>query len=118
MAQPLIAINIVVADRSYRLKIDPKDEEIVRRTIKTINEKIVDYKTNFAGKDMQDYVSMVLLWFATEQQKPAPEFASQEVNVKRLDKLEELLDKALLQNHAAISRAQLGKDIDKTGLSI
>ena len=35
-----------------------------------MNEKIVDYKTNFAGKDMQDYVSMVLLWYATEQQKP------------------------------------------------
>jgi cell division protein ZapA len=97
MAQPLIPINIVVADRSYRLKIDPEDEEIVRKTIKTINEKIVDYKTNFAGKDMQDYVSMVLLWYATEQQKPTPELTSQEGNLQKLDKLEDLLDKALLR---------------------
>ena len=104
MAEALIPINIVVADRSYRLKIEPKDEEIVRKTIKTINEKILDYKTNFAGKDMQDYVSMVLLWFATEQQKPAPEFLSQEGTIQKLDKLEELLDKSLSQNKTFVPR--------------
>ncbi len=95
MQQPLIPINIIVADRSYRLKIDPADEEMVRKTIKTINEKIIDYKTNFAGKDLQDYVSMVLLWFATEQTKPTPEFVSQAGSKEKLDKLEDLLDKAL-----------------------
>jgi cell division protein ZapA len=96
MPKPLIPINIIVADRSYRLKIDPDDEEIVRRTLKIINEKIIDYKTNFAGKDMQDYVSMVLLWYATEQQKPTPEMTSQTESQEKLDKLEELLNKALL----------------------
>lgn len=95
MAKPMIPINIIVADRSYRLKIDPEDEEIVRKTIKTINEKIVDYKTNFAGKDMQDYVSMVLLWYATEQQKPTPEMTSLDGSREKLVKLEELLNKTL-----------------------
>ncbi|MCW3114422.1 MAG: cell division protein ZapA [Segetibacter sp.] len=95
MAKPLIPINIIVADRSYRLKIDPDDEEMVRKTIKTINEKIVDYKTNFAGKDMQDYVAMVLLWYATEQQKPTPEMTSLTGSQEKLDKLEELLNKTL-----------------------
>lgn len=93
MPQPLIPINIVVADRSYRLKIQPEDEEMVRGTVKKLNEKIVDYKTNFAGKDMQDYVSMVLLWFATEQQKPL-QFVHAE-NEERLFKIEELLDKTI-----------------------
>lgn len=95
MSNPLIPINIVVADRTYRLKIEPEDEEMVRRTIKIINEKIVDYKTNFAGKDMQDYVAMVLLWFATEQQKPTPEMTSQSESQERLLKLEDMLNKAL-----------------------
>jgi hypothetical protein len=95
MTNQLIPINIVVADRSYRLKIDPEDEEMVRKTIKTINEKIIDYKTNFAGKDMQDYVSMVLLWYATEQQRPSPEMTSQNESVDKLNKLEDLLNKAL-----------------------
>lgn len=95
MAQPLIPINIIVADRSYRLRIEPEDEEMVRRTIKFLNEKIVDYKTNFAGKDMQDYVAMVLLWYATEQQKPTPAQISQSENSEKLNRIEDLLNKAL-----------------------
>lgn len=93
MSQQLIAINITVADRSYRLKIDPEDEEMVRSTIKKLNEKILDYKTNFAGKDMQDYVSMVLLWYATEQQKPTPEQVFEIGSKEKLNRIESLLDK-------------------------
>jgi cell division protein ZapA len=97
MSDSLIPINIIVADRSYRLKIKAEDEEIVRKTLKVVNEKIIDYKTNFAGKDMQDYVAMVLLWFATEQQKPSPQLLSQEGSREKLDRIEELLDKVLFQ---------------------
>ena len=39
---------------------------MVRKTLKTINDKILEFKTNFSGKDMQDYVAMVLLWYATQ----------------------------------------------------
>ncbi len=95
MTQPLIPVNIVIADRSYRLKIDPNDEEVVRKTIKIINEKIIEFKTQFSGKDLQDYVAMVLLWFATEQQKPSlAEITSQETQ-RELEKIEDLLDKSL-----------------------
>lgn len=54
----LIAATIVIADRSYRIKLNPRDEEVVRRTVKIINDKIIEYKTQFAGKDMQDYIAM------------------------------------------------------------
>ncbi|TDH19812.1 cell division protein ZapA [Segetibacter sp. 3557_3] len=95
MSQELIPVNIVLADRNYRLKIAPSDEEVVRRTIKTINEKIIEYKTEFAGKDMQDYVSMVLLWYATEQQKPTNNQVISDQTRQKIDKLNQLLDKAL-----------------------
>ncbi|MBL7702562.1 MAG: cell division protein ZapA [Ferruginibacter sp.] len=62
----LIPINIVIGDRTYRIKTKPSDEEAIRRTLKTINEKIVEFKTQFAGKDMQDYIAMVMIWFATQ----------------------------------------------------
>ncbi len=91
----LIPVNIIIADRSYRLKIQPEDEEIVRKTLKTINEKIIEFKTNFSGKDMQDYVSMVLLWYATEQKKPTPEQTSQTNSTAKINRIEEILDKAL-----------------------
>lgn len=91
----LIPVNILIADRSYRLKIDSSDEEIVRKTMRTINEKIVEFKTNFAGKDMQDYVAMVLLWYATEQQKPTSAEVATVDDKEKLRKLEDILDKAL-----------------------
>lgn len=95
MSKPLIPANIVVADRTYRLKIDPEDEEMVRKTMKLINEKILEFKTHFAGKDMQDYVSMVLLWFATEQQKPNSAMLYDTNEQEKLSKIEEMLNKAL-----------------------
>ena len=64
--QALIPINIVIGDRSFRIRIKPEDEGTVRATLKTINDKIIEFKTQFAGKDMQDYTSMVILWYATE----------------------------------------------------
>jgi cell division protein ZapA len=91
----LIPVNIVIADRSYRLKIEATDEEIVRKTMRTINEKIVEFKTIFAGKDMQDYVAMVLLWYATEQQKPTSAEIASADDKENLKKLEDMLDKVL-----------------------
>ena len=91
----LIAISAVVGDRSYRIKINKEDEEVVRRRIKTINDKIIEFKTQFAGKDMQDYISMVLIWFATEQtEKMAAEVAKEDL-ANQLDNLERLLDSQL-----------------------
>jgi hypothetical protein len=92
--QALIPINIVIGDRSYRIRIKPEDEEAVRSTLKTINDKIIEFKTQFAGKDMQDYASMVILWYATQTIPQSgndsfPEFTS------TLDKMEEQLDKVL-----------------------
>jgi cell division protein ZapA len=65
--EALIPVNILIGDRNYRLKVKPEDEEKLRKTVKLINQKIIEYKTNFAGKDMQDYVAMVLIWLATEE---------------------------------------------------
>lgn len=62
----LIPINIVIADRTYRIRTTPSDEEIIRKTVNMINQKIIEFKTQFAGKDMQDYIAMVIIWYATQ----------------------------------------------------
>ena len=62
----LIPVNIIIGDRSYRIKVSAEDEEHVRKTVKTINDKVIEFKTNFSGKDMQDYIAMVLIWYATQ----------------------------------------------------
>lgn len=90
----LIAATIVIGDRNYRIKMNARDEETVRRTVKTINEKIVEYKTSFAGKDMQDYIAMVLIWLATEQ--TAKNNTSQEEDwASKLTALEKIIDSQL-----------------------
>jgi Cell division protein ZapA len=62
----MIPINIVIGDRTYRIKTTLSDEEVIRKTVKMINDKIVEFKTQFAGKDMQDYIAMVIIWYATQ----------------------------------------------------
>jgi hypothetical protein len=92
--QALIPINIVIGDRSYRIRIKPEDEGTVRGTLKTINDKIIEFKTQFAGKDMQDYASMVILWYATQTDPQSGNGASPDFT-ETLSKLEEQLDRVL-----------------------
>lgn len=91
MADTLIPVSIVIGDRNYRIKIDPADEEVVRKTVKTINDKIVDFKTHFAGKDMQDYVAMVLVRFATEKNDHLSNAMEEEKWKEGLAQIEKLL---------------------------
>jgi hypothetical protein len=95
MEQELIPTNLLIGDRNYRVRIHPKDEEVVRKTVKTIQDKLLEYKTQFAGKDLQDYIAMVLIWFATEQNASI----SNQVNLdnigSRLQTLEKTIDAAL-----------------------
>ena len=93
--QDMIAINILIGDRSYRIKVNPQDEQEVRKAVKLINDKVLEYKHEFAGKDMQDYIAMVLLWYATQRiddtnnHKQSPELEN------KLHDMENTLDKIL-----------------------
>ena len=93
--EELITINVVIADRNYRLKINASDEEVLRNTVNIINEKVVEYKIQLAGKDMQDYVSMVLLWFATTNLKHSEKFINNKEMELSLTQINDLLDKTL-----------------------
>jgi hypothetical protein len=90
----LIPINIVIGDRTYRIKTLPKDEEVIRHTLKTINDKIIEFKTQYSGKDMQDYIAMVLIWYATQTSADSNPALEKEV-ADALLKMELAIDKAL-----------------------
>ena len=64
MDELLIKVNI--ADRIYPLKINPADEENVRKAAKLINERVKTYMSNFSYNDKQDLLSMCALELATE----------------------------------------------------
>ena len=90
--QNFIPINIVLGGRTYRLKIKTEDEEKVRSMAKKLNEQLTVFKTEYAGKDMQDYLAMVLLWHVSEKLEAQP---AQEVDSTQLDNIEKMIDKGL-----------------------
>jgi cell division protein ZapA len=95
----LIPVNILIADRNYRVKISPKDEEAVRKTAALINQKLVEYKSLYAGSDTQDYISMVLLWFTTEQQQNSQKLYEIEAIQAQIDSMSASIDKVLVNTN-------------------
>ena len=87
----LIPINIVIGDRTYRIKTNAQDEEAIRSTLKIINEKIIEFKTAFSGKDMQDYIAMVLIWYATQAAEVGNPIISKDI-ISALLKIEQKID--------------------------
>ena len=95
MTEEIMPINIVIGDRTYRIKIAPRDEETVRKAARVINEKIIEYKTQFAGKDMQDYIAMVLIWFAAQKIAHPPNQLQKSELQSKLQAIDTAIDKIM-----------------------
>ncbi len=91
----LIPVNIVIADRTYRIRTSPEDEEAIRSTVKLINDKIIEFKTQFAGQDMQDYIAMVIVWYATQAAEQKNDTVVNEKMMTELTRMEAQIDKYL-----------------------
>ena len=87
-----IAINIVIADRSYKLTVTRADEEKVRKAAALINDRVKSYSKHYSFKDMQDLLSMTALQFATSSVKYESELAYRDQNLEqKLNDLDSLL---------------------------
>lgn len=62
----LLNVNVVICDRSYRLKVKPEEEDAVRKAAKHIIEKVKVFQEQYVGKEKQDYLAMCALMFAIE----------------------------------------------------
>lgn len=96
MNHELININVIVADRPYRLKIKPAEEETIRQAAKQINDKVKEFQNTYDAKDKQDYLAMATILFAVEalNARKQPRVADPNIG-DRLQALEDALDKAL-----------------------
>jgi hypothetical protein len=93
--QNLIPINLPVGDRTYRLKIKAEDEETVRKMAKKMNDQLNLFKSQYPGKDMQDYLAMSLLSFVTEEQPSNAQVAADHDTAAFLSSIEASIDKVL-----------------------
>ena len=92
--QNLISISLLIGDRTYRIKIEAGEEENIRNLAKKLNDQLAGFKMQYGGKDMQDYLAMLLLSIVTEKKVPAAEPDFMEF-LPLLEKLEAQLDKGL-----------------------
>ena len=88
-------INVVVAGRSFPVKVTEQEEKSVRNIEKDINSKIQEYRKKYTDKDKLDLVIMVLLTQAFELDK----IQSLENDISQthaqIDTLESILDQLL-----------------------
>lgn len=90
--EQMININVIIADRPYRLKIKPAEEENVRKAAKLINEKVKDFQNVYEAKDKQDYLAMAALMYAVDSVnlKTKSSSSSEELEL-RLDEIDAIL---------------------------
>ena len=58
-----LSIRVNVADRYNPLKVEPENEEKIRKAARMINEKVLQYKQHYSDKDVQDYLAMAALQY-------------------------------------------------------
>jgi cell division protein ZapA (FtsZ GTPase activity inhibitor) len=91
MEDKTISIQIKIANNPYPLNIKASDEEVVRLAVKTINDRLREYKQRYNFKDDQDALSIILLHLMTQTllEKQNDRSARFLEDVKELDKLME-----------------------------
>jgi len=87
-----LTITVNIADRPYRLKIKREEEEVIRKAVKEIEQRIREYSEHFAFNDKQDLMAMVLLHYASTVKKLESDLSSGEsMVIKRLQMMEQLI---------------------------
>ena len=90
-----ININVVLVGRTYKLKVNPAEEAIVRQAAKDINDQVQDYQQQFPSKDKQDFLIMLLFQQKVETLKNTGVATQSDEWLKKLDSLDALLTKTL-----------------------
>jgi cell division protein ZapA (FtsZ GTPase activity inhibitor) len=58
-----LSIRVNIADRYYPLKVAREEEEKIRKAARMINEKVLQYKSRYSDKDLQDFLAMAALQY-------------------------------------------------------
>ena len=91
MSDNLIPITIWLSNRGYRIRIKPEEESTIRQAAKLADDKINELRSNYAGKDDQDFIAMCLLAYAIDISTDTTKdpVINQEINniIARLDEV-------------------------------
>ncbi len=94
MSQETINIKVMIAGRTYPLKVKAGDEASILAIVKEVNEKINRFQMTYKNKDKQDCLSMALFTYAVDLHKTHQTSNSKELSSKIGD-IDQLLDQLL-----------------------
>jgi cell division protein ZapA len=91
-----LSIKVKIADREYPMKVDPADEENIRRAGKLINDRLRLYREKFGIDDKQDLLSMVAFDSTVERLKIEGESHQVDDTIEhKLAKLNQIITEAI-----------------------
>lgn len=56
-----LRIKVIIAGLTFFLRIDPKEEEAIRKAVKHIDDKLNVYREHFPGQTTEKYLAMIAL---------------------------------------------------------
>jgi len=95
MNEELISMSVMIAGRSYPLRVKEADTESIQQVVDELNEKIKDFQLTYINKDKQDCLAMSLLTYAVDLQKTKQSDNSGHSISNKIDLLEKMIDNVL-----------------------
>ena len=91
-----LSITLSLANRPYPMKINARDEEMVRKAAREINELMKEYADIYAFNDNQDLLAMVALHFTTAAIHAEQNLLASETMIsEKLSEIDEVLTSKL-----------------------
>lgn len=90
-----LSIKIRIADRDYPMKVEPEEEELIRKAGNIVNEKIKLFKSQFGIDDKQDLLAMVAFDALVEKLKSEGGNVSEKLLKEKLAGLNSLISQSL-----------------------
>ena len=56
-----LKIKVIIAGMTFYLRINPKEEEAIRKAVKHIDDKLNAYREHFPGQTTEKYLAMIAL---------------------------------------------------------
>jgi cell division protein ZapA len=85
-------VDLMILNRSFKVKVDTQQVALVQQRMEAIQSKLLSLKSNFPGRDVQDYLSMALIDAVSESLQTEDNQLKNETLFAELKKLNELLD--------------------------
>lgn len=85
-------IKVIIADRTYKIKVLPEDEDRVVQAAKIIKNRMRELQEAYGAKDKYDYLAMASLLICVEliEKQERSVYENNDIDV-RLSQLDELL---------------------------